>query len=129
MTEPMRELNPVLLEHRLTTIENTVLRLPEALGAIETQMRVANGRTAKNEEAIRAESETRRRELEAVDDKFDSITDGIAERIKMEAASKAGFDAGRASITIKMPWGQVFTILGMVVGLLSVIEVGIKMFL
>lgn len=105
--EPDPALNPVRIEHRITLIEerldNRLTAVADQLSNLVAQMKIANGRTSKNEDAIRAEASERRREMEATHDKVDAIADGIAERIKMEAATKAGYIAGQQAVTVKLP--------------------------
>ncbi len=87
-------------------------------------MKIANGRTAKNEEAIRVESGHRVSATVALQDNIDKVADGIAERIKMEAAYKAG----QSSITVKMPWKQFTAGVGLIAMLVGIVDFVLRLF-
>ncbi len=127
--QPAPQLNPINIEHRLTSVEAVLVGVREQLGNMVTQMQIANGRTSKNEAAIRAEASDRERDTVALTDKIDGVSDGIAQRIKMEAAATEGFVKGQQSITVKMPWKQFSVGIGLVVALVGAVETGVRLFL
>ncbi len=133
LTEPEPALNPVRIEHRLTVVEEKLeqrlFSIAEQLGNLVAQMKIANGRTGKNEDAIRVESSRRVAELAVVQDKVDQLAQGILDRAAMEAATKAAYTAGQQSITVKMPWRQFAAGVGLIATLIGVVETGARVLL
>lgn len=114
MTQDHPELNPLSIEHRLTRVEEKLdqrlVSIAEQLGNIAAQMRIANGRTAKNEEAIRLEGALRAKGMADLQDGIDATNQGIKDRAAMEASRAEGFTAGQQSVVLKLPVGQVIAV-------------------
>ncbi len=126
--EPAPALNPVLIEHRLTLVEQATLSLQENQGNLTKLIDKVNSRVNQQQESLAAEGELRRQELAALQDGLDLIADGIKARTSMEEAHRAGYAEGQKSITVKLPWRQVAAVTGVMTAIVGAVEAGVRIF-